>query len=900
VSVLGKRVADLTESDKKKISKPLGTSQRPYPMPFEAYVQDDRGRTTQIRKLGAIKSDTDPMMVYSDRTYGEVMGMLLRDMPTPSMLPLFADELNQRKPGTKRVLLYKEGAPGVGKTFGTELIAKVRDKRGAIKIDCGKKNLGDLLFEPVLDFGKDRRFYDEFDRRVEAYNEAKTDEQRARVFHPHSITMLRSSLGESFSEEGGRIAIDWAKTHQCLKDKDGNYIEARETVSIVSNALIDVAKNEGFGHMAGNALGMATQEGPLIRAWKEGRELLLDEFNRGKEGTTASLHTVLQFLAGEIDQVTVENTLKEKGEDVGQTFTFRREDQRAGFFVTMTGNSEEDGSDVGELATSLSSRIVPRFIPVATVEDWQHRICQIMTGLPVSTLYRASEADWRKNPDAFRQKLIEWRTLGLSKDEAANVPELQLKLLRRWEDVLEASEKLARFYYGWSQVVNPESPAHRAGSLSQLMEEIDERYSSKLSVDFRKVILHIGEALEKRPAAQAAEQAQGVDFGDWSREPDIKAETVEEDPALHFGTRLAKVIMGHINATTIEIGKFNLHRQLMQHAADCGLTDPALQEGKPSTRRSISALLDDNPYASDVPDIKAELVRDLLCDYLRQIDPQLSTNNGDIMSVRTVREVMDTLASDDEAPVVDVGDENKAEDENEPARTLTVFNDDLDTIQSRPLEQAVTYDSVPSATDGEPETPVADELLSQTSFLYSLASPALRKGNLVAIWNRALSRSGLVEATAETGVGDSLAMAENRSKAGLAITTVMVSNDNGKGKAQTVPLHVVWNSAADKLLVVGEGKLPAKIGLAFANSRVTYIDRSEEGAARKAGAALFGIAGGDAKVADRLKTAFLMRNMLDAVDEQDKTGLEDLLVRRDVKCFLPHYIVKPAPRNAIG
>ncbi|MBU0858440.1 MAG: hypothetical protein KJ667_00750, partial [Alphaproteobacteria bacterium] len=125
------------------------------------------------------------------------------------------------------------------------------------------------------------------------------------------------------------------------------------------------------------------------------------------------------------------------------------------------------------------------------------------------------------------------------------------------------------------------------------------------------------------------------------------------------------------------------------------------------------------------------------------------------------------------------------------------------------------------------------------------------------------------------------------------------SNDNGK-KSKAVPLHIVWNSAQDRMLIVGEGKLPAKAGVAFAHTRVHYVDRNEEGAGRKVSAALSQIAGtGNEKMDERLKTAFLMRNMLDSLPEQEKASLGDLLVRRDVKCFLPHYIVKPS-KSALG
>lgn len=898
MSILNKRIADLTDADKKAAAKPLGTSQRPYPMRYQEETTDDKGRKVMVSRLGAIRSDNDPLLVYSDRSYAEVMGILMRDMPVPSMLQMMRDGFHMRRPGNKRTIMYYVGAPGMGKTFLSDMEARVRDKRGALKIDCGKKNLGELLFEPVLDFGKDRRFYDEFDNRLRMFNDAKTDEQKARIFHPHSIAILKSHLGSALVYEDGQYAIDWAATGECLNTPGGQQLDARQTLAIVSEGLLSVAKKEGFGHMASNNLGIATQEGPLIRAWKDGRELILDEFNRAKEGTTASLHTVLQFLAGEIDSVTVENTLKEKGEE-GQFYTFRREDQKLGFFVSATGNSEEDGSDVYAMPQSVASRVVPKFIPVATIEDWQHRICQTMTGLPVSTLYRASEADWKKNPEVFRQKLLEWRTLGMSADEAANVPELHTTLLRRWEDVLEASEKLARFYYSWSQVVNPESSMHRSGSLAQLMEEIDELYNAKVSVDFRKVILHINEALDRLPAASSGDLSQGIDGGDWNAAPALPTAKDDEDPARYFGTRLVSVILNHVSGTTVEMGKTNLYRQIMQLATDCGLSAPLLQEARASNRRTIAGLLDENPYASPVPEVKAGLIRDMLCDYMRTQDRRLSKNNDELM---TVRNVMEALATLEDAPHVaaapDIGAE-ETEDVAEaaaPERSIVVFNDDLDFVQAEPLVRAVLHDEAETlATEAPESAPAAGALLSRTTVLYGLAAPALREVNLTAIWNDALSRSGLANSAVETAdAPDSVAIAENRSQSNLAVTTLVVGNDNGT-KAQS--LHLVWNKAQDRLLVVGDGALPARVKASFANTNVQYVDRADQQAARKTEAALRVVVGNgmaDAKLADRLKTAFLLRNGLDSVEEQEAQGLAELLVRRDLKPFIANYAVKPA------
>ena len=71
------------------------------------------------------------------------------------------------------------------------------------------------------------------------------------------------------------------------------------------------------------------------------------------------LQTVLQFMTGEIDEATVENSMKVNGRDETYAFTFRRSDIKPGFFVTMTGNKDTDGHSTHSLSRSAYSRINP-------------------------------------------------------------------------------------------------------------------------------------------------------------------------------------------------------------------------------------------------------------------------------------------------------------------------------------------------------------------------------------------------------------------------------------------------------------------------------------------------------------------------------------------------------------
>ena len=896
MSTLKKNIRDLTKQDMADLTKPLGVKGWPYPMLYQTTVENAKGEKTHVKRLGVLEADRKrgkkPLIVYSDRDYEDVMSMATRDMVTPSMLPMFFDALSRRKPNNKFRLQYIKGAAGAGKTFMSELVGRMRSAEGAIKIDCTGLNASELLFETVLDLNNNRTFYEELDKRL----------QNGKL-NPLSLSILKQSLGGAFVEEDGVVSIDWTKVGRNLREKPqdekSDYVESREAVELALQGLREVSELEGLGTLGGNALGMLTQKGPVIRAHEEGREIILDEFNRLKRNTTGALHGWLQFVIGEMDPCTVRSTIKEKGDDRSHTYTFQRADMKAGFFVTLTGNTEADGSEVSELPQSLSSRIVPKHVPLATEQDWQHRICQMLTGMPVSTLYAASKKQWDANPEAFRTKLMEWRKLR----EKREIPEIHLRLLRRWEEVDEASVKLAKFYYGWSQIVNPESVVHRSGKLSDVLNEIDDAYSREVTVDFRKITVHINEALEARPPVTALEESEGYDLGPVKApcETFDDEDGEENDPAATFGTRLADAIINQITADTLDRGKETLYRQLMRHAEDCGIIPPQLHEGRKGNNRTIAILLDDNPYEGKGKDVRAEYVRNLLCTALRERYPEIAANNNELMSVAMVRQSMERLA--DEA--ADAAQKNEAD-----KTGIVVFNDDPKTIYNEPLRVADTYDPVlaapvapGAAVAPAPAHPSPGELLSRRDLLFSLAAPGLRQRNLRALWNKAITATGSVVKGTQADADESLSLAENSSVSGIAVTTVLVREDDAKGQGVQVPLHIVWNRTADRVLVVGEGSIGARLRTAFVNSRLTYIDRADTHAGRQARQALTHLLDAENERQESLiKNAFLMRNMLDSRKDEKTLSLTEILVRRDIKTFLPHYLMnkraEPKPKAA--
>ena len=110
----------------------------------------------------------------------------------------------------------------------------------------------------------------------------------------------------------------------------------------------------------------------------------------------------------------------------------------------------------------------------------------------------------------------------------------------------------------------------------------------------------------------------------------------------------------------------------------------------------------------------------------------------------------------------------------------------------------------------------------------------------------------------------------------------------------------MWNRKNDRLLVVGTGAAAPDLKRAFNSLGAVYVDRQDREAAPKVHAALGRLMGADRdKREGLLKNAFLMRATLGTTEEDEKSSLGDLLIRRDTKVFLPVYATDaPVPRAA--
>jgi len=845
--LLQTKIKDLTPEKLAALEKPLGTSAFPFPMWKTQRVDNGDGTSSVKQFLSKIADDTLPLEVYSERPYDEVIALALCDMPVPSMLNIFQEGLERRLPTNNNRQQFMLGDPGAGKSFLAAMQGRLRTSKSIEVFDCGGKNINELLFETVLDFGTGDALPTSIDKRL-----------KAGMLQDLSIAQLQQlPSGALSTDDAGNLVIDW--NYFKTAPKPGEAETAFEILKKVSEI-------EGLDKGGGNALGMNTQYGPLIKAFIDGREIVLDEYNKSKDGSDNGMQTVLTFLNGDINSCTVDNPLKNKDLTSGPaSFTFRREDTKVGFFVTFTGNKTEDGSTTRSLNQSVYSRLSPVTLPDPTEADWAHRISQMMVGIPVVTLYHAFQAEADANPEAFGDFLRAQRKKK-AQIEGVPVPELQEKLLENWQDLVSASEHLAQFYSQWADLTNFKKIDQTGGDL---FEEVDEEYSKKEGIDFRKVIQHLAAAIPIRPKMLPENTPVHIDFKNFGKiQPKLEKQE-QEGPAVSFGTRLMDYLDTTIYEKTEAIGKHLLYQKIQAAMESAGLRDIVTQEGAKSKVKSVERCLDITDF--DSPDLgkQALAARKVFCDYVRSLDKDIQADDENIITVARLKKVLAEVGAKDTAKT----------------KELFAVNHDLETLEANPLSGAHIEDSAVDALDDtKADIPVNPaDVVSHGDFLAALALPTVGAKNLDAVWDTNI-RNLLAQSQNEPG----LLVAENASPDGIGLTTVQVLSDDANGDTHSVPVHIIRRKDG-KTLIVSDA-ISDKLEKAFNEAgNIIHVDRHSKTAQAEIEAALGKITSGlKPEVKGFLKDAFGYRYDV----QGDTRSLSALLVDDKLQSMFDKYVKK--------
>lgn len=818
-----------------------------------------------------------PLTVTSTRSEEEVLGLAFRDMPTPGMLEIFRDGLLLREPTSKRKLQFVIGSAGAGKSFLATLISKMRDPRGPILVDCGGRDLSELLCETVLDMKAGQPVFDALDEKLAAGE-----------MNPLNIARLRDALGMAMSEEDGKYSIDWETAGNTRydpkdletgsiaiadqlglsqedliaeapenQDKIADYrtkVEALENQLLaaavtrrdnMSRVLQEVASLEKI-NTAGASISITTRDGPLIRAYKEGREVILDEYNKAKPGTDDRLQVLWQVFNGEMESHTVMG-------GKNRPFTFDRATMPEGFFITLTGNLTKDGYSTRSLSASAYQRLQPVEIRDPKVEDWQHRICQKLTGVPISTLHDAEKERWQGKNSEFGKRLIEIRKMGLTPEQEANIPSWQFAMLQNWQDVEKASKQLAEFYFQWAELLNPDG--EKEGEAASI--EIDRDFANRVAVGMRLMMKHIDDACRITP--------EGVDPSErqyWLEDVQAIQNGIMQEVEEHFGTRLSRTIMNSLRESMESVPK--AYRLLYNRAGDAGLFEIKMKEGATSKDKLISGYLDINQDKERVIPENIAAAHAVLCAYLREQYPEkkLSGEDEDLVNKAQFEHVLSQLASLQE---VDRGTHRSS--------VIYLPNVDIKNWYDEPLTEVVSSDApdlldMPSpediddydfGTDDEEEMKarrkIAKEILKEeegleklgeigakdladaSRLLVSLALPGVGSHNIKALWSE-YSHSCDVP-TEENTVS---MIASNASSTGLGTNLLRCKVKDADGSERDEYLHIVHdrfgNDGKGYTLVTGTVELSSGVVEALKGNGVCYVNRSQPDAEAKIGEAL--------------------------------------------------------------
>ncbi len=205
---------------------------------------------------------------------------------------------------------------------------------------------------------------------------------------------------------------------------------------------------------------------------------------------------------------------------------------------------------------------------------------------------------------------------------------------------------------------------------------MDEEYSKKEGIDFRKIKQHLEEAVPIRPRMVSKDATMHADFLNFDKQP-VLAEKEYESPSVAFGTRLVEFLERMVHEKTAAVGKEVLYKRLQTEMDECGLRDVRLAEGARSGQRSVEQDLNVTVYDSSDLGKQAVAARKVFCDFLREFDKEITQDDEQIITLDRLKKSLAAVAAKDTAE----------------SKELFVVNRDYETLGSFPLVQAKIEDA---------------------------------------------------------------------------------------------------------------------------------------------------------------------------------------------------------------
>jgi hypothetical protein len=808
-SLMDKKIVDLTAEEILSLTKPIGIEGLPYPMAIyrtlDKNEKDDKGKVVAqtgdtMQEIGVIDSLKDSMKIYSERSLEEIQGKLFREMPIPSMLLMLRNLLAKQAPTSKNRIFTVFGDPAFGKSFLFKSVSSIVHPQGAIQVDCGGMNMREIFFRTVIDYGSGVK--EEFERRLAEGKIAQS-----------TIDYLNEQFPDSVVARDGKSVVDWDRVGARKTDEEGDKAEDRGAAfERAAKVLSNIYDRENITHL-NNSFGIKTVPGEFFEALWSGRPLFLDEFNKSKRGTLDSWQTALQFLNGEEDSVTIYNPMSQSaGDEATKAITVTRADLKPGFIVGVAGNEGKDGDTTQELSASMMTRLNPMYVGNPTPRDWEHRISQVWTGLPLMTLYRVFNDFALEKPEEFTQFLLDLRKMGLDDRQVAAIPAREIYFLQHWQETVVAVADVAKQQHFRFQLADTESKLYDKAEYKNLSDEISSDAAAKqIAVSFRKIIDDCNKAIEGM--AEAHEPRTGL-------RPDIRqafnpsylSGAGFQEPAWHnFGANLTRAMIEDIINVTKDMPQ--VRKALIRECKDNHIIQEAFREAQASEEK-----LENMPISRLM---KYDALKDIGgTDELRAIQSVV------IMALRARYEGLE--APDDQlVPLETLGRVMKAFEAeskfNEAAGAETseviIPNDNLDQVAGQPV---IAAQAVHSYNAG-----AAQDLMDFRFVLSAMAMPDYAEQNREKIWLEdlmdVLSKNDQLPSQMEESELEIYNTLMGKSKYGFNLAIASAADAEGK----PAYLYVLEDKIGGQTLIVGPEKIPAQLDTVLHKNNVTYLVKSD-------------------------------------------------------------------------
>ena len=193
MSYMPPKISEMTREELESKARAVGLPGMPYPMTHAAEVD---GKIDIV--LGGIEDASEPLAIVSPHlSIQDVNRIMYTQMATLEMLELSRHVMRATRPDVDNHLTMVLGEPSTGKTFELRKIFSLVHPEGALLVDCGGMDVGELIWRSTIDYGEGVR--EQLDARAENG-----------TISPNTVALLKEQFAGSIVEKDGRVVINWS------------------------------------------------------------------------------------------------------------------------------------------------------------------------------------------------------------------------------------------------------------------------------------------------------------------------------------------------------------------------------------------------------------------------------------------------------------------------------------------------------------------------------------------------------------------------------------------------------------------------------------------------------------------------------------------------------------------